>query len=68
MFSISPLKHKIFMNHYEIQCSFNDRIRDAILGGSPFGHPLQQGFATGLLLQVFSLFSYGYFKISMKKI
>ncbi|KAI4346471.1 hypothetical protein L6164_007365 [Bauhinia variegata] len=31
--------------------SFNDRIRDAILGGSPFGHPLQQGFATGLLLQ-----------------
>lgn len=31
--------------------SFNDRIRDAILGGSPFGHPLQQGFVTGLLLQ-----------------
>ncbi|KAK3422235.1 hypothetical protein EUGRSUZ_G02746 [Eucalyptus grandis] len=31
--------------------SFNDRIRDAILGGSPFGHPLQQGFATGLFLQ-----------------
>ncbi|KAJ7975001.1 pullulanase 1, chloroplastic [Quillaja saponaria] len=31
--------------------SFNDRIRDAILGGSPFGHPLQQGFLTGLLLQ-----------------
>ncbi|QHN78603.1 hypothetical protein HN51_055823 [Arachis hypogaea] len=31
--------------------SFNDRIRDAVLGGSPFGHPLQQGFATGLLLQ-----------------
>ncbi|KAI5346028.1 hypothetical protein L3X38_013907 [Prunus dulcis] len=31
--------------------SFNDRIRDAILGGSPFGHPLQQGFVTGLFLQ-----------------
>lgn len=31
--------------------SFNDRIRDATLGGSPFGHPLQQGFITGLLLQ-----------------
>ncbi|WOL05804.1 pullulanase 1, chloroplastic isoform X2 [Canna indica] len=27
--------------------SFNDRIRDAVLGGSPFGHPLQQGFVTG---------------------
>jgi hypothetical protein len=23
-----------------------------MLGGSPFGHPLQQGFVTGLLLQV----------------
>lgn len=34
--------------------SFNDRIRDAILGGSPFGHPLQQGFVTGLLLQVYN--------------
>ncbi|EPS57176.1 hypothetical protein M569_17645, partial [Genlisea aurea] len=31
--------------------SFNDRIRDAILGGSPFGHPLQQGFITGLALE-----------------
>ncbi|KAL5709919.1 Pullulanase 1 [Ranunculus cassubicifolius] len=31
--------------------SFNDRIRDAVLGGSPFGHPLQQGFATGLSYQ-----------------
>ncbi|PWA76551.1 limit dextrinase [Artemisia annua] len=31
--------------------SFNDRIRDAVLGGSPFGHPLQQGFLTGLSLQ-----------------
>ncbi|KAM7526852.1 hypothetical protein LguiA_016754 [Lonicera macranthoides] len=31
--------------------SFNDRIRDATLGGSPFGHPLQQGFVTGLSLQ-----------------
>ncbi|KAG5152446.1 hypothetical protein JHK84_028918 [Glycine max] len=36
--------------------SFNDRIRDAILGGSPFGHPLQQGFVTGLLLQYWSEF------------
>nr|XP_048326963.1 pullulanase 1, chloroplastic-like isoform X9 [Ziziphus jujuba var. spinosa] len=31
--------------------SFNDRIRVAILGGSSFGHPLQQGFATALFLQ-----------------
>ncbi|KAL5994639.1 Pullulanase 1, chloroplastic [Asimina triloba] len=31
--------------------SFNDRIRDAVLGGSPFGPPLQQGFVTGLSLQ-----------------
>lgn len=31
--------------------SFNDRIRDALLGGSPFGNPLQQGFVTGLVLQ-----------------
>ncbi|XP_073018670.1 pullulanase 1, chloroplastic isoform X2 [Primulina eburnea] len=31
--------------------SFNDRIRDAMLGGSPFGHPLQQGFITGLFLE-----------------
>ncbi|XP_071734592.1 pullulanase 1, chloroplastic isoform X2 [Rutidosis leptorrhynchoides] len=31
--------------------SFNDRIRDALLGGSPFGNPLQQGFLTGLSLQ-----------------
>ncbi|CAH9098703.1 unnamed protein product [Cuscuta epithymum] len=31
--------------------SFNDRIRDALLGGSPFGHPLQQGFATGLFVE-----------------
>ncbi|XP_048231440.1 pullulanase 1, chloroplastic isoform X2 [Ricinus communis] len=31
--------------------SFNDRIRDAMLGGSPFGHPLHQGFVTGLMLQ-----------------
>ncbi|CAO2034210.1 unnamed protein product [Urochloa humidicola] len=30
--------------------SFNDRIRDAINGGSPFGNPLQQGFSTGLFL------------------
>ncbi|KAL2899945.1 Pullulanase 1 chloroplastic [Bienertia sinuspersici] len=31
--------------------SFNDRIRDAVLGGGPFGPPLQQGFVTGLSLQ-----------------
>lgn len=31
--------------------SFNDRIRDAVNGGSPFGPPLQQGFVTGLSLQ-----------------
>eukprot|EP00271_Cylindrocystis_brebissonii_P021887 TRINITY_DN8144_c0_g1_i1.p1 TRINITY_DN8144_c0_g1~~TRINITY_DN8144_c0_g1_i1.p1 ORF type:complete len:1104 (-),score=220.70 TRINITY_DN8144_c0_g1_i1:358-3669(-) len=31
--------------------SFNDRIRDTAMGGSPFGDPLQQGFLTGLLLQ-----------------
>ncbi|GJP74183.1 hypothetical protein CLOP_g4809 [Closterium sp. NIES-67] len=30
--------------------SFNDRFRDAVIGGSPFGHPQQQGFATGLML------------------
>lgn len=32
--------------------SFNDRIRDSAMGGSPFGDPLQQGFLTGLLLEV----------------
>ncbi|KAL9265502.1 Pullulanase 1, chloroplastic-like protein [Drosera capensis] len=32
--------------------SFNNRIRDAVNGGSPFGNPLQQGFATGLALQI----------------
>lgn len=31
--------------------SFNDRIRDTAMGGSPFGDPQQQGFLTGLLLQ-----------------
>ncbi|XP_057798859.1 pullulanase 1, chloroplastic isoform X2 [Salvia miltiorrhiza] len=31
--------------------SFNDRIRDAVLGGSPFGPLLQQGFATGLSVE-----------------
>ncbi|KAL6841127.1 hypothetical protein ACP4OV_029096 [Aristida adscensionis] len=31
--------------------SFNDRIRDAINGGNPFGNPLQQGFSTGLFLE-----------------
>ncbi|HEU4322462.1 MAG TPA: pullulanase-type alpha-1,6-glucosidase [Roseiflexaceae bacterium] len=28
--------------------SFNDRLRDAVRGGAPFGHPRDQGFATGL--------------------
>eukprot|EP00892_Ulva_mutabilis_P007082 jgi/Ulvmu1/4746/UM020_0030.1 len=28
--------------------AFNDRFRDAALGGSPFGDPTQQGFLTGL--------------------
>ena len=37
--------------HYRIY-SFNDRVRDAINGGSPFGNPLQQGFSTGLFLEV----------------
>ncbi|KQJ81407.1 pullulanase 1, chloroplastic [Brachypodium distachyon] len=31
--------------------SFNDRMRDAINGGNPFGNPLQQGFSTGLFLE-----------------
>ncbi|GLJ06318.1 hypothetical protein SUGI_0036280 [Cryptomeria japonica] len=31
--------------------SFNDRIRDSVIGGSPFGPHLQQGFVTGLYLQ-----------------
>jgi pullulanase len=31
--------------------SFNDRFRDAVLGGSPFAQPQYQGFVTGLLLQ-----------------
>lgn len=41
------------LSNFGSEFSFNDRIRDAALGGSPFGHPLQQGFVTGLLLQVF---------------
>jgi len=31
--------------------SFNDRLRDAAVGGSPFADPRLQGFATGLLLR-----------------
>eukprot|EP00884_Botryococcus_braunii_P013168 jgi/Botrbrau1/21852/Bobra.0190s0065.1 len=31
--------------------SFNDRFRDAVLGGSPFANPRLQGFVTGLALQ-----------------
>lgn len=31
--------------------SFNDRIRDSALGGSPFADPRQQGFLTGLFLK-----------------
>jgi hypothetical protein len=27
-------------------------MRDAVNGGSPFGNPLQQGFTTGLFLEV----------------
>jgi pullulanase len=30
--------------------TFNDRMRDAVRGGSPFGDPRDQGFATGLFL------------------
>jgi pullulanase-type alpha-1,6-glucosidase len=29
---------------------FNDRLRDAVRGGNPFGDPREQGFATGLIL------------------
>ena len=29
---------------------FNDRLRDAVRGGSPFSDPREQGFATGLVL------------------
>ncbi|KAK6929148.1 Glycoside hydrolase, family 13, N-terminal [Dillenia turbinata] len=36
---------------HTMDVDFNDRIRDAMLGGSPFGHPLQQGFVTGLSLE-----------------
>ncbi|KAG0630362.1 hypothetical protein M758_1G172900 [Ceratodon purpureus] len=39
--------------------SFNDRIRDTCLGGSPFGDPLQQGLLTGLALQPNALFQGG---------
>ena len=31
--------------------SFNDRFRDALVGGSPFGPPRYQGFGTGLVTQ-----------------
>lgn len=30
---------------------FNDRLRDAVRGGNPFGDPREQGFATGLLYE-----------------
>ena len=30
--------------------SFNDRFRDAVLGGSPFASPLFQGWLTGTIL------------------
>lgn len=40
--------------------SFNDRIRDAVLGGSPFGHPLQQGLVTGLSLEVILILQSSY--------
>jgi pullulanase-type alpha-1,6-glucosidase len=29
---------------------FNDRLRDGVRGGNPFGDPREQGFSTGLLL------------------
>ncbi|XP_002965238.2 pullulanase 1, chloroplastic isoform X2 [Selaginella moellendorffii] len=35
--------------------SFNDRMRDSAIGGSPFGDPLEQGIFTGLSLQPNSL-------------
>lgn len=64
MYSLITGQHSLFILHeafslYELfwnLFSFNDRIRDAMLGGSPFGHPLQQGFVTGLFLQVFNNF------------
>ena len=31
--------------------SFNDRFRDALMGGSPFAPPRYQGWATGLATQ-----------------
>ena len=31
--------------------SFNDRFRDALMGGSPFASPRYQGFVTGLHTQ-----------------
>lgn len=31
--------------------SFNDRFRDALMGGSPFGSPRYQGYVTGLQTQ-----------------
>jgi pullulanase len=30
--------------------TFNDRLRDAVRGGNPFGDPREQGFSTGLLV------------------
>ena len=35
---------------YKRQGVFNDRLRDAVRGGSPFTDPRVQGFATGLVL------------------
>lgn len=50
-FFFPPVQYNNIQYHYHV-CSFNDRIRDAINGGSPFGNPLQQGFSTGLFLEV----------------
>lgn len=50
--SFDHMRHLILIALDINSISFNDRIRDAVLGGSPFGHPLQQGFVTGLGLQV----------------
>ncbi|KAG0620855.1 hypothetical protein M758_4G249700 [Ceratodon purpureus] len=39
--------------------SFNDRIRDTCLGGTPFGDPLRQGLVTGLALVPNALYKGG---------
>ena len=46
------LSHRLSLALCDCGGSFNDRIRDTAMGGSPFGDPQQQGFLTGLSLQV----------------